>query len=70
MANDSDQPEQGAVFDLQTDEEGSVWISGPDRLFDDRWMHKLGARDAVIEKLSQWLAEQDDAEPRNPWPRS
>lgn len=57
-----DGPEQEALFDIEgPDEDGCVWLcaTGGRR---DLWCHNLGPGPKVAEKLSQWLAEQDDGE--------
>ena len=33
----------------------------------DIWCQNLGPAEKVAEKLSQWLASYDDAEPQSPW---
>ena len=48
-------PEQGALFELEgPDEDSCVWLAG------EGGVHvNLGPRDAVAEKLCQWLAAID-----------
>ena len=59
MAKD-DFPAQQALFDIESDEDGCVWIcsvKGP-----NDWCQNLGPRDKVAEKLSEWLGSIDWAE--------
>lgn len=62
MPENTSYPDQEAIFDIEgPDEDGCVWIcaAGGRR---DLWCHNLGRAEKVTEKLSQWMAEQDDAE--------
>lgn len=53
-----DEPEQGALFQIEgPDEDGCVWICSTEGR--GHWCYNLGPRDAAVEVLSQWLAEQD-----------
>lgn len=47
----SEEGEQGALFEVEgPDEDGCVWSNFPDR------EANLGSRDAVADKLAEWLA--------------
>lgn len=60
MQTDAD-PEQGALFEIEgPDEDSCVWLvagKGADAV-----VVNLGPRDAVAEKIAQWLAEIDFGE--------
>lgn len=54
----NDGPEQGALFRIEgPDEDGWVWACSPEGR--DIWCQNLGPKDAVVERLSQWLAGVD-----------
>ena len=55
------EPEQDALFEIEgPDDDGGVWIcSAKGR---GVRCQNLGPKDAVAERLSQWLASLDDAE--------
>jgi hypothetical protein len=56
-----DDPEQGALFDIEgPDEDGCVWICSAGGR--DVWCQNLGPREKVSEKLAQWLSEIDYGE--------
>jgi hypothetical protein len=56
-----DDPEQGALFEIEgPDEDGCVWICSAGGR--DVWCQNLGPREAVAEKLAQWLTEIDFGE--------
>jgi len=66
MSSDND-PEQEALFDIEgPDEDGCVWACSPGSRR-DIWCQNLGPVEKVAEKLSQWLADLDDASPDSPW---
>ena len=56
-----DEPEQGALFEIEgPDEDACVWlVSGQG---ESAVVVNLGPREAVAEKLTQWLAEIDFGE--------
>ncbi len=52
-----DEPEQGALFELEGPVNSCVWLTG------EGGVHvNLGSRDALAEKKCQWLAEIDYGE--------
>jgi hypothetical protein len=64
MAEEPEEPEQEALFDIEgPDEDGCVWMCSPGGRR-DIWCQNLGPAPAVMEKLSQWMASQDDGEYR------
>lgn len=51
MSNDNDEPEQGALFELEGPcEDGCVWLLAGDTTLN------LGPKAAVAERLYAWLA--------------
>lgn len=48
-----DLSEQTALFEIQADDDGCVWISSAEGR--DDWCQNLGPVDKVAEKLSEWL---------------
>jgi len=53
--------QQEALFDIEgPDEDNCVWICSSQGR--EVWCHNLGPGEKLIQKLSQWLAKQDDAE--------
>ena len=53
-----DEPEQGALFQLEgPDEDGCVWICASEGR--DVWCQNLGAQYKVAPVLSQWLGSID-----------
>lgn len=55
---DDDLPEQGALFELEgPDDRGCVWLTAEHGI-----VANLGPRDAVAEKMANWLAAMDFGE--------
>lgn len=52
-----DLPPQPALFEIEADEDGCVWICSVEGRED--WCQNLGPRDKVAEKLSEWLGSID-----------
>ena len=56
MAKD-DFPAQQALFDIESDEDGCVWICSAEGR--DVWCQNLGPVTKVVPVLSQWLGSAD-----------
>ena len=55
---EGDGPPQGALFQIEgPDEDGCVWICSVEGR--DVWCQNLGPKEAVAEKLSEWLKSID-----------
>jgi len=66
MADETDNPEQGALFRIEgPDEDGCVWICA--EAGRDIWCHNLGPRGPAAEKMIEWLGQQDYGERPADW---